>query len=284
MDARCLDYCVTEEERLKFERDGFFILESVLPEDLVDELVPVVDRVDGAYREREGMGPDARSNMLDFIGQDDLFLELLDWYKTFPKVWGLLNWNIQLYHSHMIVTPPVGPGKSLEKDGPGLGFHQDSGRLNLDIETNPRPRISLKVAFFLTDASQPGRGNFVVVPGSHLGNVFPGESRSEMPEGGMQVCVPKGSAVIFDRRIWHSSSTNYWNSPRRTLFYGYSYRWLRPRDNMTVDHFMARSDPIRRQLLGASPSGGFGYTSPKPEDVPLKAWIEEHLGEKAVAA
>ena len=167
---------------------------------------------------------------------------------------------------------------------PGLGFHQDSGRLNLDIETNPRPRISLKVAFFLTDASQPGRGNFVVVPGSHLGNVFPGESRSEMPEGGMQVCVPKGSAVIFDRRIWHSSSTNYWNSPRRTLFYGYSYRWLRPRDNMTVDHFMARSDPIRRQLLGASPSGGFGYTSPKPEDVPLKAWIEEHLGEKAVAA
>ena len=148
MDARCLDYCVTEEERLKFERDGFFVLENVLPEDLVDELVPVVDRVDGAYREREGMGPDKRSNMLDFIGQDDLFLELLDWYKTFPKVWGLLNWNIQLYHSHMIVTPPVGPGKSLEKDGPGLGFHQDSGRLNLDIETSPRPRISLKVAFF----------------------------------------------------------------------------------------------------------------------------------------
>ncbi|MDE2723014.1 MAG: hypothetical protein OXI59_06530 [Gemmatimonadota bacterium] len=86
MDARCLDYCVTEEERLKFERDGFFILESVLPEDLVDELVPVVDRVDGAYREREGMGPDQRSNMLDFIGQDDLFLELLDWYKTFPTL------------------------------------------------------------------------------------------------------------------------------------------------------------------------------------------------------
>ena len=89
MDARCLDYCVTEEERLKFERDGFFVLENVLPEDLVDELVPVVDRVDGAYREREGMGPNARSNMLDFIGQDDLFLELLDWYKTFSKGMGV---------------------------------------------------------------------------------------------------------------------------------------------------------------------------------------------------
>ena len=53
---------------------------------------------------------------------------------------------------------------------------------------------------------------------------------------------------------------------------------------MTVDHFMPRCDPIRRQLLGASPSGGFGYTSPKPEDVPLKAWIETHLGAEAIAA
>ena len=73
MDARCLDYCVTEEERLKFERDGFLIIEDVLPEDLVDALTPVVDRVDGAHREREGMGPDKRSNMLDFIGHDDCF-------------------------------------------------------------------------------------------------------------------------------------------------------------------------------------------------------------------
>ena len=51
---------------------------------------------------------------------------------------------------------------------------------------------------------------------------------------------------------------------------------------MTVAHLMERCDPIRRQLLGASPSGGYGYTSPAEEDVPLRAWIREHLGEKAV--
>ncbi|MYF90917.1 MAG: hypothetical protein F4184_01930, partial [Gemmatimonadetes bacterium] len=59
-------------------------------------------------------------------------------------------------------------------------------------------------------------------------------------------------------------------------------RWLRPRDDMTVEHLMDRCDPIRQQLLGAGPSGGHGYTSPKEEDVPLKAWIREHLGEEAV--
>jgi hypothetical protein len=52
---------------------------------------------------------------------------------------------------------------------------------------------------------------------------------------------------------------------------------------MTVDHFMDRCDPIRQQLLGAS-TGGHGYTSPTDEDVPLKLWLAEHLGEEAVAA
>jgi ectoine hydroxylase len=113
-------------------------------------------------------------------------------------------------------------------------------------------------------------------------NKFPGEDRKAMPEGAVQASVPKGGAVVFDRRVWHSSSNNYWDEPRRTLFYGYSYRWLRPRDDMTVGHYMDRSDPIRQQLLGASPSGGHGYTSPKPEDVPLRGWIEEHLSEEVV--
>ena len=79
--------------------------------------------------------------MLDFVGKDELFLELLDWPKTFPKVWGLLGWNIQLYHSHMTVTPVVPSAEWPAKQR--LGWHQDSGRLNQELETEPRPRISL---------------------------------------------------------------------------------------------------------------------------------------------
>jgi hypothetical protein len=51
---------------------------------------------------------------------------------------------------------------------------------------------------------------------------------------------------------------------------------------MTVSHLIDRCDPIRRQLLGASPTGGHGYTSPTDEDVPLRTWLREHLGEAAV--
>jgi hypothetical protein len=54
---------------------------------------------------------------------------------------------------------------------------------------------------------------------------------------------------------WHSASPNCADAPRQVLFYGYSYRWLRPRDDMTGARWIDRCDPIRAQLLGASPSG-----------------------------
>lgn len=281
MDPTCLDYCLTEAERLAFERDGFFVVEDVLPPEQVEELNGVVDRLYDLCCVSEGLEPGARLNLLDFVGRDERFLELLDWPKTFPKVWGILGWNIQLYHSHLIVTPPEPESqRGVQKR---LGWHQDSGRLNVELEGEPRPRVSLKVGFFLTDTTAPDRGNFHVVPGSHLRNrlALPEDGVSD-PEGTTPVRVPAGSAVFFDRRIWHAAGRNHSDVTRKALFYGYSYRWLRPRDDMTVDHYLERCDPVRRQLLGAS-TGGFGYTSPKDEDVPLKLWIEEHLGEAAVA-
>ena len=279
MDPRHLAHTLTPEESRRFERDGFFAVEEAIPESLVQRLLPVCDRIDREERERQGKGPAERINHFDFIGRDEIFLELLDWGKTFPKVWGILGWHIQLYHTHMMVTPPESAGRTLAGHGLNLGWHQDSGLLNQDLETDPRPRVSLKVGYFLTDTSEEGRGNFYVVPGSHLRNEFPGPDRNAPAEGAVAVCVPPGTAVFFDRRLWHSGSANYWREARRVLFYGYSYRWLRPRDDMTVEHYLDRCDPIRKQLLGVSHSGGHGYTSPKPEDVPLRAWLEAHGAE-----
>lgn len=279
MDPRCLDYQLTEAEAVQFKQDGYFMVENALEPEHVARLKGAFDRVDSEERARLGHGPYDRINHYDFIGKDDAFLELLDWYKTFPKVWGILGWHVQLYHTHMTCTPVEPDGKTLEQDGLDLGWHQDSGQLNSDFETEPRPMVSLKIGFFLTDTSEPHRGNFHVVPGSQIRNDFPGEDRKDLLDGATPVLAPAGTAVFFDRRIWHSGSANYWLEPRRVLFYGYSYRWLRPRDDMTVDHYLDRCDPVQQQLLGVTHSGGRGYTSPQPEDVPLKAWIDEHIGE-----
>jgi ectoine hydroxylase len=282
MTTACLEHCLTEEERQEFERDGFLIIEDAFPPALVRDLIAVVDRLDAQYRPLLGRGPHELLSLRDFIGKDDLFLELLDWPRTFPKVWGILGWHIQLYHTHMNVTPPQPSGQEPPKKR--LQWHQDSDQLNRDLETNPRPRISLKVGYFLTDTSEAGAGNMFVLPGSHLWNQipFPDDNLSN-PEGAVPLRVRPGTAVFFDRRLWHTPSPNTSGQTRKVLFYGYSYRWLRPRDDMTVSHLMDRCDPIRRQLLGASPTGGYGYTSPTDEDVPLRTWLREHLGAEAIA-
>lgn len=282
MDPICLNHRLTEEERLQFETDGYFMIKDAVPLDLVEKISQVMDRLNDEYRPKKELGPHDPLGIHDFIGKDPIFLELLDWPQTFMKVCEILGWNIQLYHSDYRFTPPrAQEARAIKKR---LGWHQDSGRLNREIESTPRPRISLKVAFFVSDTSQPGRGNFHVIPGSHLQNriEIPSDGITN-PEGATPILAPPGTAVLFDRRIWHAASPNDSDITRKVLFYGYSYRWLRPRDNMTVDHIIGQCDPIRQQLLGASANGGFGYTSPKDEDVPLKVWLEEHLGEDVFA-
>ena len=266
MDTACLKHCLTEAERTKFERDGFIVVDNALPAPMVKDLIEAVDSV------KPGV---------DFIGKHDRFLELIDWHRTLPKVWGILGWNIHLYHTHITVTPPV----PLE-DRPSkkrLHWHQDSGRVSLDIETVPAPRISVKIGYFLTDVSEGGRGNFSVVPGSHLVDEvkYPADGVSNPPDA-LEVRVPAGTAVIFDRRIWHAGGWNFSDITRKVLFVGYSLRWFHPRDEMTVSHYMDRCDPIRQQLLG-SKTGNLGLTTPKNEDVPLREWMRENLGEEAIA-
>ena len=72
---------------------------------------------------------------------------------------------------------------------------------------------------------------------------------------------------------------------------GYHHRWMRPTDYLQQEpDLIARSSPIRQQLLGALPSGGnplgddadFHPTSQywltqNRDDVPLRAWYEARV-------
>ena len=96
MNPSCLDYRLTEDERLAFERDGYFIIEDVLSPDHVERLITVTDRIDAEHRVRDGLAPHARQSIMNFIGMDEAYLELVDWPKTFAKVW-----TIQIGRAHV---------------------------------------------------------------------------------------------------------------------------------------------------------------------------------------
>jgi ectoine hydroxylase len=276
MNPSCLCHRLTPNEKRQFEETGFLILENALDDAHVERLLAETDKV---YQRYLDDGFDAAKALFhpNFIPDSDSFADLVDYERVLPKVWGILGWNIYLYHAHMIVTPPTGQSA----DNKTFGWHQDSGRVNREIETRPRPRLSLKVAYFLTDMSEPGRGNFWVVPGTHLCDTLdmPGGGEGQ-PEGAIPICVKPGTAVLFDRRIWHSASPNWSDLTRKVLFYGYGYRWIRTKDDMTVQSLWESSDPIRKQLLGYGPSCN-GFYSPQDEDVPLRTWLREHSPEEA---
>ena len=291
MDPSHLAHVLSQEEKRQFAEQGYLTIKGALPPAELNRLEAACDRVWRDEQARD-LGPDQNLFYPNFVGREQVFVDLLDHPRTFPKVWGLLNsWNIYLYHSHLGVTPQEAPADTPVKRP--LGFHQDSGRVNVELRTFPTPRLSLKVAYFLTDVSEPGRGNFYIIPGSHLTDRVPPASEvgrdprehttAELPAGAVPICVPPGTAVLFDRRLWHSRGANHSALTRKVLFYGYGYRWIRPKDDMRVEHLYERLTPIRRQLLGDAVKNAGRY-APADDDVPLRTWLTEHLGADTVAA
>lgn len=270
VNPSCPENILTDDEREFFNANGCLVVENALDADAKARLIEVVDRVDAREQSEEQAGK--LLSVTNVIHEDPALVDLVDSPTTFPKIWGILGWNIYLYHSHLDVTP----NESARRQDWRVAWHQDSMRVNDEIESNPRPRLSLKIGFYLTDVSEPGRGNTLIVPGSHLQNEIdcPQDGKSN-PAGAEPLCVPVGSAVIVDRRIWHSRSANESELTRKVIWLGYSYRWLRPKDAMTVDHLYPKLDPIRRQILGDGLTANGTY-DPTDADVPLRAWLEEH--------
>jgi ectoine hydroxylase len=269
---------LTDDERRAFERDGFLHLPGALDGTQLEALRATADRLDADHRAEPDVGPHHILNLHDLLPRDPAFLGLVDHPVALAKVLGVLGWNIALFHTQLVVTPPAPAGSR-----PGAyAWHRDNNRMNRELGVDHQPRISVKVAYFVTDLPHGGMGNFCVVPGSHS------TARSELPDpwaepdGALEITARAGDALLFDRRLWHAASTNVAEVPRVALFYGYAYRWVRPKSAMDPRELLPLADdPIRRQLLGACSTAN-GYYDPQDEDVPLRDWVRQHLGEEAV--
>ena len=266
-----LEHAATADEIARFDRDGYLEIPGALAPEHTGRLLEAVDRLDAAERRRLDLARGDMMSRFATIRFDPAFLELVTYPKTLPKVWSFLGWNIQLYISHLVVYPPEPWGGEQCREPV---WHQDSGRPVLELE-RPAPRLSVKVAYWLTDTRGPARGSMEVVPGSHRLDAPPPECDDPEWDGKKMIRARPGDAVIFDRRLWHRHGTNESEVVRKALFFGYSYRWLRPLDyNAMPAELLDRCDPVLRQLLGDGRTE-VGWYQPQPEDVPLKQWIRE---------
>lgn len=271
-----VDHALLTAQKQTFDDLGYVVIEGALDERAVAHLLEVIDgcrtrlaQHEHANKVRDGL------NIRPVIDKDPAFVDLLISPKTFAAVVHLLgHYNIQLQQSNLIEANPQ-PERRL------TGWHSDGGIPFLGVN-GIRAFGSLKVGYFLRDLLAPDMGALMVVPGSHRTQgappFLPGERD---PQGATELRVRAGDAVIFQQGVWHASAPNLSNQTRVALYYGYSYRQLRPVDyaHMPAD-VLAQCTPVERQLLGETVTHQ-GYYVPTADDTPLRAWYEKHFGASA---
>jgi len=268
---------LTDDQRQEFDEQGFLVLRNVLNGSILERITAAAQEVEAHKRSERGLSDKDTLEVRNAIVEHDAFWELLDYPQTFPLVLDLMGGDIQLSTSHLIVRPPV-PGDT-PKTFKAIGWHPDSPHA---IAYDGRI-ISMKFGYFLSDVSKPGSGALLVVPGSHKGTQLERGADGEVPEDKVfEVNALPGDAVLFQHRTYHSVGPNYSGHPRKVLYFGYNRRWLRPIDYVTMpEEILQRFDPTRRQLLGDTITQ-CGYYLPKPEDEPLKVWLNGQLKQDTV--
>lgn len=277
---------LTPAERDEFFRHkGYLVIPGALPPEVVERTRAAVDRLAGAAP-RPGQ---ITINIADILGRDDAFLDLIDCPRVFPKLWGLLGWNIWVQHSHLVVNPPIPTATGMldPREPFKYGWHRDGGAINRDVVLGAP--LLVKVGFYLSDVTADGGPTLMLEDADPNAAIPPPTAR---PDNVRALTVQAGTAVLFSNRSVHSlKSPNTSSATRRAVFIQYGYRWLQPLDRSSVDHLADRVDGVRRQLLGLTTTftsatykgseGRSGRFVPSEADVPLVAFIRELLGDAA---
>ena len=263
---------LSPEQRDFFDSNGYLVIEDALPPDILSELNQVADEIYTRAETEGTLDPNGKLNLRNCVTHHDAFLQLLDWPTTAPLAWQILNWNLHMITTHLIAIPSGDePPEEAKRKG---GYHRDGGTSPRDM-TEPHPRIMLKIAYALSDQRNPESGATRLVPGSNrLQGRPPTDPDTGHPRGAIQMNVKAGSAFIFEQRTYHSVGKNWAGFPRKTVFVGYGYRWVKPMDYISIpEELIAKANPIQRQLLGNA-SDALSFYIPQDQDVPLKMLVK----------
>lgn len=263
---------LSESERADFERDGFLVWRGVLSSSEVERFKTILKSLSDRFRLETGLTPQDSVEIRNAIVREPAIMELLDHPRVLGAMRDILSPNIQLSTSHVFERLPTPAATSGFK---AIDWHADGPNPRPPVVQTERgavePRLYAKAGWFLTDLSQPNKGNLRVVPGSHKLAACPPKDENGDPEGAVQVLTEPGDVVLFENRVWHAVGPNYAEQARLNLYMGYCHRWMKPIDFVSIpDELMASASPVQKQLLGAATDALSFYLPSRYEaDLPL---------------
>src|SRR2546423_7590901 len=234
-----------------FARDGFLVVRDAIPGELLERLIEAGDRLMAtpALLGREDHEEFGIRGQREPVLFEEAFVDVLALPLILPLLVRILGANIYLVGSELIYTDCSQPIRTPER----TLWHRDRMVALADLGGAHLPRLSVKAAYYLTDARSADAGMTLFARGSHrLEGPLPIPPGEIDPPEAVRPDVRPGDAVLFEHRTWHCQGFNGSGRVRKAVFMEYGYRWLRrrTREELFPEDLMDGRDPISRQLLG----------------------------------
>ena len=266
---------ISTEQKRQFDEEGYLIVRDVLDSQQIESLIEAgdrlvaSDRVENRQRTNGGLYDGFRNS----VSMDDAFLPLMTHPKTFSLVAQLLGANLGLLTSHLIYRHPDPKGSPDTSRMPG--WHRDHFVSLQDLGHAQIPRHSLKIAYYLTDLSEPNTGATLMAAGSNQL-----KEKIDIPEGkvdpatSVEPLLNPGDCVFFENRTWHAGAANLTDRIRKAVMFGYCYNWMRPTDyRVQSPEFVEKLNPMQRFLVGEPVSDTKEFQFDGGVN-PIREWLE----------
>lgn len=218
---------MNDEQRYLFDLQGYLVLKNVIPQETIQQLNAVMDRLEQTSPEDLPPGVShgkARTEqelyVSNIVEADPIFHQFIDFEPILPIIhetslglyrlnhcYGIYRWGYGFTYIHMHNRPMH----------PKATYHCQNGEI-LSLTT--------KVAYPIRNHNVED-GCFAVIPGSHKANFLrPYSNHPDANPPLVAVDAQPGDAVVFTEALSHGSMVNTSGRNRRTIYFCYSVGYM----------------------------------------------------------
>lgn len=210
------------EHRANIERDGFTILERVIPPALVDAIASELASIEVSERIVPTLNPfegDKTVRIYNLLARGRVFEQIPVHDAVLPLVEKVLDKGCLVSSLSSI---GIDPGQTAQP------MHADDQLIPL-----PRPHVPIvcNTMWAITDFTEEN-GATVVVPGSHKADKPP--EPWQRCEGAVAAVMPKGSVLVYNGSLWHGGGENKSAARRMGVAMNYCAGWVRQQENQQL--------------------------------------------------
>lgn len=213
----------------ELEDQGYTIVENALTEDQLERVRAAINRLGGgAIRAAADTGFTGR-RLGNLFARDEVFRELTMSAQMRYLIEQQLGAEYLLTSNSSIDLQPG------EVHGP---LHTDELLYN-SVVPWPHPPLVCNTVWAIDDFTE-ANGATLILPGSHreqfkAGAITDmGQLSPNLPDGVIQLVMPKGSMLVLSGSVWHTGGSNVSDASRLALVWNFCAGWIRPEHNNTL--------------------------------------------------